>query len=102
MKARREPLRSNCGAPLDELLDGGGAFFHQGADGGMVAKAVAGLESVLLVQLDFVVVAEGYGDAALGVFGGRFAEALLGDYQHRAAGRQIDGGAQTGDAGAND
>ncbi len=89
-------------APIDELLDGGGAFLDERVHGGAVAQAVAGVEGVLLVKLHLVVVAESHGDAALGVFGGRFVQALLGHHQDAAGGRQFDGGAQPGHARADD
>ena len=44
-----------------------------------VAEAVAGDESVLLVKLDFIVIVERDGDAALRVLGRGFAQAVFGD-----------------------
>ena len=88
-------------APRDQLLDGRRPFFHQRVHRGAVAQTVAGVERVLLVQRDFVVVAERHGDAALGVFRAGFAKAFLGDHQNLARFGQFDGRAQPGHSGAN-
>jgi len=88
-------------APLDQLLDGGRAFLHQRAHGRGIAEAVSSGQRVLLVQFDLVVVAEGDGDAALRVFGGGFAERVLGDDQNAAGGGQLDRRAQSGYTGAD-
>ena len=54
-------------APIDEFLNGSGSFLHESVDGWDVAEAVAGVEGVVFVEADFVVVTEGDGDATLGV-----------------------------------
>ena len=90
------------GAPVDQLLDGGGTFFDQRVHGAAIAQTVAGGERVLLVQLHFVVVAERHGDAALRVLGRGFVQRVLGDHQHLARLRQFDGRAQPGHASADD
>ena len=83
-------------APGDELLDGGGSFLHQRAHRGAIAEAVACCERVLFVQLDLIVIAERYRDAALGIFGRRFAEAFLGNHEYPPGLRQFDRRAQAG------
>src|SRR5262249_1792343 len=52
-------------APFDELRNVFWAFFHEQRPRFGPAKAVSGVDGVLLVQADFVFVAERYGDAAL-------------------------------------
>ena len=90
------------GAPVHEFLDGGGAFLNERMNGGDVAEAIAGVEGVLFVEADFVVIRQGDGDATLGVFGGGFFQAVFGDYEHAAGGGEFNGGAETCYAGAND
>ena len=62
------------GAPFDKLCNVFWAFFDQECYRFRATEAVAGAESVLLVQTDFVFVAEGYGNAALRPGGGGIAE----------------------------
>ena len=88
-------------APLDQLLDRRGTFFDQRVHGTAVAQAVTRRHGVLLVQIDFIVIAERNGDATLGVFRGRFVQGVLGNNQHLARLRQFDGRAQTGHTGAD-
>ena len=61
------------GAPFDELSDVLGTFFDEQGHGFVAAEAISGGEGVLLVQADFVFVAEGHGDAALGPGSGGIA-----------------------------
>ena len=72
-------LTVEFGAPFEELFDDAGAFIDEGTDGVRIAEAVAGLEGVLFVEGNLIVIGEGSGDAALGVFGGRFVEGVLGE-----------------------
>ena len=90
-KARALPIELR--APGDQLLDGAGAFLDEYAHGFRIAEAVAGRDSVLLVERDLVVVAERGGDAALRVFRRRFLELILGQDEDTAEGRELDGGA---------
>jgi hypothetical protein len=90
------------GAPLDQFLNRRRTLFHQGAHGDGVAQAVAGIQRVLFMQLDLVVVTEGDGDATLRVFGGGFPKAFLGHHQHRTRLGEFDCRAQTGHSGSND
>jgi hypothetical protein len=90
------------GAPADEVLYGGWALLDKGVDGVLVAESVAGVEGVVFVERDLVIVAERDGDAALGVFGRRLAQGVLGHDENGSGLRQFDCGTETGDAGAND
>jgi hypothetical protein len=56
------------GTPFNESLNCGGSFFNERVDSLNVAEAVAGNDGIVLVQLYFVVVVQGSGDTALGVF----------------------------------
>ena len=47
-----------AGSPVDELKDCGGAFFDERAHGFAIAETIAGIQRVLLVQLNIVVVAQ--------------------------------------------
>ena len=90
------------GAPIDELSDVLGTFFDEESDYVGAAKAVAGVEGVLLVEADFVFVAEGDGDAALGVGGGGFGEIGLGEDENSAGLAEFNCGAHAGDSGTDD
>ena len=90
------------GAPFDELGDVLGAFFDEESDSVGAAEAVAGIDGVLLVEADFVFVAEGDGDAALGVGSGGFGETGLGEDEDSAGLAELNGGAHAGDSGTND
>ena len=67
-----------------------------------MAQAVTGPQGVLLMEADLVFVAQRRGDPALRPFGGRFAEFGLGQHQDAARLAQFDGGAQSGNAAADD
>ena len=56
------------GAPLDQFLNRRRTLFHQRAHGDRVAQTIAGIQRVLFVQFDLVVVAERDRDATLRVF----------------------------------
>ena len=66
-----------------------------------VAQAVTGGHCVLLVQINFIIIAERDGDTTLCVLRGRFVQRVLGNHQHLAGLRQFDGRAQTGHTGAD-
>ena len=95
------PFAVELRAPGDQLLDRARPFFHQGPHRRAVAKAVARVERVLLVEFHFVVVAQGHRNPALGVFGGRLLKALLGQHEDTPCFRQFDGGTQPRDACSN-
>jgi hypothetical protein len=66
------------GPPVDELLDGFGAFFNQRVNRVAIAEAVSSDQRVLLVQIDVVIIAQGDSNAALRVLGGRLGNGILG------------------------
>jgi hypothetical protein len=86
------------GAPFNELGDVAGTFFYNESYRFRPAKSITGIEGVLLVEADFVFVAERYGDAALRPGGGRVTEGGFGKDQNTACTAEFNGGAQTGDA----
>src|SRR5436190_901288 len=89
-------------APVDQLLDALRPLFHQYSGGLGIAQTVAGIERILQMQPNIIFVAQGYGDAALGVLSSRFAELPFGQHQHASGFSQLNGGAQTGNAGSHD
>ena len=80
------------GAPLDQLFDALRAFLNQNFGGIGIAQAVAGVERVLKVQANFVLVAEGGGDTALGILRSGIGDFALGKNQHATGWRQFDRG----------
>ena len=101
VNASRVPSRSNSAPHSISSWMAAGPSSTSVLDGRAVAQAVAGVERVLLVQLDLVVVAQGHRDAALRVFGRGFPQAVLGHHQHAPGFRQFDRRAQPGDAGSD-
>ena len=96
------PFPVELGAPLDQLLDRSGPFLDESAHGGTVAESVAGVEGVLLVERDLVIVAERDGDAALGIVGGGVGDFALGENDDASRRSELDGGAQARDSSADD
>ena len=87
--------------PIDQLLNGRWTLLDQGVDSGVVAESVAGIDGVLLMQLDFVFVAQDDGDSALRIFGRRLAEAVFSDDEDAAGIGQFNRRAESGDTCAN-
>jgi len=96
------PCAIEFGAPLDELADVLGAFFDEQSDRFGAAEAVTGVKGVLLVESDFVFVAEGDGDAALRPGGRGIAEIGFGEDEDASGGTEFDRGAQAGNSGTDD
>ncbi len=69
------PIES--GSPFDETLDGGRSFFDERSYCFDIAKAVAGHNCVVLVELYFIIIVEGGSDTALRILGGRLLQAVL-------------------------
>src|SRR5882724_5022010 len=83
------------GTPFDKLRNVFGAFFDEKSHGFGAAEAIAGVERVLLVEADFVFVAEGYGNSALRPGSGGIAEIGFGEDQNADGAAEFNGGAQT-------
>jgi len=92
-------LSVELGAPFQQLLNDMGAFGDKGMDGGRIAKAVPSEQGVLFMKGDFVVIGQGRGNAALGIFRSRFVEGILGQNQDLPGGGKRDRGAEPGHAG---
>ena len=86
-------LAIEFGAPLNQFVDALGSVFHQHLGRFGIAKAIAGLQRVLQVKTDLVLVAERGRDATLGPLRVRFRDFALGQHEDRARCRQFDGGA---------
>ena len=89
-------------APGDKLLDTLGRVFHQNSRSGFIAEAIAGSECVLKMQADFIFVAEGRSDPPLSILRAGVGDFTLDQNKNASGGRQFDGGAKSGDSGAND
>ena len=72
-------------APMNQFFYSLRAFFDQYPCGFDIAKTVACVKSVLKVKRDFVLVAEGGGNSALGILSCRFGKFLLGEHQYPAS-----------------
>ena len=90
------------GAPEDQLPDAGRPFLHQRADCFAQAEPVAGLDRIVKVDRDLVLVGQDHGHAALGVLAAALRRRVLGHDQHIAVPRKLHGGPQPGDAAADD
>jgi len=95
-------LLVEAGAEGDEVVDLPRGLADDQLDDGAVAEAGAGGEGVLDVVLEAVLGRAHGGDAALGVGAVALLDAVLGDHQHPEVGRGGQGGAQAGDAAADD
>ena len=72
-------LAIECGAPFDQLLDGGRSLFDERVNGKSIAKAIARFQGVLFMQFDFVVITKSGSNSALSIFRGRLAETIFRD-----------------------
>ena len=75
-------LAVELGAPLDQVLNRGGTLLHQRVNGALIAESIARIERVLLMERDFIVIAQSYGDTALSVLRRRLAQRIFGDNQN--------------------
>jgi len=87
------------GAPFDELRDVFWTFFDKERDSFGAAEAVASVEGVLLVETNFVLIAERDSDTALCPRCRGIAEIRFCEDENAAGGTEFDRGAQTGNAG---
>src|SRR5258708_39305196 len=96
-------LAVEFGSPIDELFYVFCAFGYKSFDGPRVAEARTGNERVALMKLGVVIVREDNGNAALSIFGVRFAGLVLGENGNvRTALCKLDRCPKTGDAAADD
>ena len=89
-------------AEADQVVDLLRGLADDQLDDVAVAQAGAGDERVLDVVLEAVLGGQHAGDAALGVGAVALVDAVLGDDEHVEVGRDFEGGAEPGDAGADD
>src|SRR5579864_3109213 len=89
-------------SPCDQLFNTLGSIFHQDPGGFGIAQAIARVERVLQVQADFIFVAEGGSNSALGKLRVRFGDFSLCQNQNAAGRRKFDGCAESGDPRADD
>jgi hypothetical protein len=87
-------------APLNQFSDSLRSVFYKNSRGFWLAKAVAGLQSVLKMEADFIFVAEGCRDAALRKLGIRFSYVAFGQHQYVAGGGEFDGSTQPSNTSA--
>ena len=90
------------GAPLDELGDADGALGDESLCGRAVDEAVASVDGVFQVEADVLVALHGDGDTSLGVVGVGLGDGFLGGDEDVAMACELDGGAEAGDARADD
>src|SRR5262249_9136702 len=88
-------------APPDQLLDARWSFFYQDPGRFRVDQAVAGVDGVLQLESDLLLIAQRHCDAALRILCVRFSKLLLGYDKHTAGGGQSNCCAQACDASAN-
>jgi hypothetical protein len=90
------------GSPGEEFLDTLGTLLDENASGVRIDEAIAGGESVLVVESYVFFSAYGYGDSALCVGGIGLGELFLGDDEYGACRGEADGCTETGDSGPDD
>src|SRR5438270_11522188 len=82
--------------PLDQLFDTQRPFFNEHACRFGIDDAVAGVERVLEMKLDLVFIAEGNGDAALGISGVALGMLSFDDDKHTSRRSEFDRGTKAG------
>jgi hypothetical protein len=88
--------------PLQQLFHPRGTLFDQHARRDWLRQAVARGERVFQVQLDVLCPADSYRDSTLRILRVRFAKRFLRHHENAARVSQCDGGAKTGNSGADD
>ena len=68
-KSKFATLTVELGTPLDEFFDCPGTFVDQRVNGCRIAETIAGIERILLVEGDLIIVTQGGSYPALGIFG---------------------------------
>jgi 3-dehydroquinate synthase len=90
--AREQQLAAfsiECSSPGDQLLDCSGTLLDKRAHGLNIAQPIAGEQRVLLMQLDFVVIAERDSDATLRILRRRLEQAVFCDDKNPAMRGQL-------------
>ena len=95
-------LSVEFGSPFDQLLDRRGSLFYQGADRLTIAKAGTGVDRILLMNLDFVIITERDRNATLRVLGSGLLQRVLRDHEDPARRSEFNGRAESGHAGSDD
>ncbi len=90
-----------CRTPLDQLFYCVRTFADQRQNRFGFAQAIACGDRICFMQADFVVVGKRRRDAALGVLGIRFFQAVLGHHEHAPRGCQFYRGPQSSNACAD-
>lgn len=88
-------------SPFDEFRDVLPALFNQDGHGRFVAQSGARLDRVVAMKRHFILFAQSDGDAALGPFAVRFAEAVFRQDDHGPCGSKSDRGTKSGDTAAD-
>lgn len=89
------------GSPFDELKDSLRPFFDQDMDRTRITQAVSGVDRVLLVKGDLVVVAEGDRNPSLRVMRRGLLQRVLRNHQDASGLCQFDGGSHAGYSGSH-
>jgi 3-dehydroquinate synthase len=100
-KEKLRPFTIELGSPVDQLLDRVWTFLDEHSNCLAIAKAGSGIQGVLFVEVDLVIIAEGRGDAALGILRRGLAQAVLGDNQYGTRPGKLNGSPQSGHAGTH-
>jgi hypothetical protein len=99
---RTVALRVEADADRHQLPDSLGAADHHLADHVRIAQAVAGIQGILNVQVEGVLLIEDGGDAPLGEVGVAVHRLFFGDDGHGSVVGHLEGDHQAGDAAADD
>ena len=87
--------------PGDQLFNASRAFLHKRFHRFREAQAVAGDQRILQVQADLIFVAEGRRNTSLRILRVGIRDFFLGKHKNSPSVGEFNGGAQTGDTGAN-
>src|SRR3954463_13058670 len=96
------PIPIELGTPLNELFDAAGPFLDQNLGRLRVTQSIAGGESVLQVQADFIFIAERSGDSTLSPVRRGISHLLLCENDYAPSGGEFHSCAQAGNSGSDD
>src|SRR4051812_3519449 len=88
-------------SPGDEIGNANWPLLSKSARGFGIHQPVTSRQSILHMKADLIFVTEGNGDPALRVLRGGFGDLLLGEHEHAARLRKLDGSAQSRYSGAD-